>query len=88
MGMLRGPELACTAVLTTVIVFVGPVHLVAGHPVANLAAYRVAFLVAAAIAWSGVACSLSIRDADAAATIPRRRSEPDAEPAPEPAPAS
>ena len=49
---------------------VGPVHLVAGHAVANLTAYRVAFLVAAAICLCGVACSLSIRDADAAATIP------------------
>ncbi len=63
------------AVLTTVIVLVGPVHLVAGHPVANLTAYRVAFLVAAAIALCAVACSLSIRDADAAGTIPARRGQ-------------
>jgi EmrB/QacA subfamily drug resistance transporter len=62
------------AVLTTAIVLVGPVRDAAqGHPVANLAAYRVAFLAAAAIALCGVACSLSIRDADAAATIPRHR---------------
>ena len=60
------------AVLTTVIVLVGPVHLVAGHPVPNLTAYRVAFLVAAAVCLCAVACSLSIRDADAAATIPAR----------------
>ncbi len=64
------------AVLTTVIVLVGPVHLVAGHAVANLTAYRVAFLAAAAIALSAVACSLSIRDADAAGTIPARRRQP------------
>ena len=76
------------AVLTTVIVFVGPVHLVAGHAVPNLTAYRVAFLVAAAIALSGVACSLSIRDADAAATIPARRSRPDIEPTAEPSAAA
>jgi len=76
------------AVLTTVIVFVGPVHLVAGHAVPNLTAYRVAFLVAAAIALSGVASSLSIRDADAAATIPARRSRPDIEPTAEPSPAA
>jgi EmrB/QacA subfamily drug resistance transporter len=63
------------AVLTTVIVLVGPVHLVAGHEVANLTAYRVAFGVAAAIALCGVACSLSIRDADAAGTIPARRGQ-------------
>ena len=62
---------------------VGPVHLVAGHPVANLTAYRVAFLAAAAICLCGVACSLSIRDADAAATIPGRR-QPDLQHAPEP----
>ena len=76
------------AVLTTVIVFVGPVHLVAGHPAANLSAYRVAFLVAAAIALSGVACSLSIHDADAAATIPARRGRHDIEPTAEPSAAA
>ena len=32
------------AVLTTAIVLIGPVHLVGGHEVANLTAYRVAFL--------------------------------------------
>jgi EmrB/QacA subfamily drug resistance transporter len=61
------------AVLTTAIVLVGPVHLVAGHPVANLTAYRVAFLVAAAVALLAVPCALSIRDSDAARTIPPRR---------------
>jgi EmrB/QacA subfamily drug resistance transporter len=60
------------AVLTTAIVLVGPVHLVAGHPVANLAAYRAAFLAAAAICLCALACSLSIRDADAASTRPGR----------------
>jgi EmrB/QacA subfamily drug resistance transporter len=63
------------AVLTTVIMLVGPVHLVAGHEVANLTAYRVAFGVAAAIALCGVAFSLSISDADAAGTIPARRGQ-------------
>jgi EmrB/QacA subfamily drug resistance transporter len=60
------------ALLTTVIVLVGPVHLVAGHAVANLTAYRVAFLAAAAACLGGLACSLSIRDADAASTRPGR----------------
>jgi MFS family permease len=60
------------AILTTAIVLVGPVRLVAGHPVANLTAYRVAFLAAAVICLAALPCSLSIRDADAAATIPRR----------------
>jgi len=72
------------AVLTTVIVLVGPVHLVAGHPVANLTAYRVAFLAAAAICLCAVACSLSIRDADAASTRPGRSGpqQTDSRPAP------
>src|SRR5580700_6346150 len=70
------------AALTTVIVLVGPVHLIAGHPVANLTAYRVAFGVAAAIALCGVAWSLSIRDADAAATLPGRRGRQETDAAP------
>jgi EmrB/QacA subfamily drug resistance transporter len=61
------------AVLTSIIVAVGPVHLVAGHPVANLTAYRAAFLAAAAVCLCGAAFSLSIRDADAAASIPARK---------------
>jgi hypothetical protein len=69
------------AVLTTVIVLVGPFHVVAGHLVPNLDAYRVAFLVAAAICLCATAFSLSIRDADAAATRPGPR---DIEPAAEP----
>jgi len=76
------------AVLTTVIVFVGPVHLVGGHVVPNLAAYRVAFLVAAAVCLCGVGCSLSIRDADAAATIPVRRRRQDIETTAEPSAAA
>jgi EmrB/QacA subfamily drug resistance transporter len=70
------------AVLTTVIVLVGPVHLVAGHEAANLTAYRAAFLTAAAICLAGVAFSLSIRDADAASTIPRRGGREGHEPSP------
>ena len=61
------------ALLTTVIVLIGATHVVAGHETANLTAYRVTFLVAAAICLAGVASALSIRDADAAATIPVRR---------------
>jgi EmrB/QacA subfamily drug resistance transporter len=61
------------AVLTTAIVLVGPLHVVDGHMVANLTAYRVAFLVAAAVALLAVPCALSIRDSDAARTIPGRR---------------
>jgi EmrB/QacA subfamily drug resistance transporter len=61
------------ALLTTVIVLIGATHVVAGHEAANLTAYRITFLVAAAICLAGVASALSIRDADAAATIPARR---------------
>jgi hypothetical protein len=76
------------AVLTTVIVLARPVHLVAGHEVANLTAYRVAFLTAAAICLCAVACSLSIRDADAVSTIPWRRGREEGEPSPAPASAA
>jgi EmrB/QacA subfamily drug resistance transporter len=74
------------ALLTTVIVLIGATHRVAGHEVANLAAYRISFLVAAAISLAAVAPALSIRDADAAATIPARRSR--RRPGPVAAPAS
>src|SRR5579863_8530297 len=60
------------AILTTVIVGIGATHLAAGHQVANLTSYRVAFVVAAALCLAGVGPALSIRDADAAASIPRR----------------
>ena len=62
------------AVLTTTIVAVGPAHVVAGHPAANLTAYRIAFLVAAAVALMGAAFALTIHDSDAAPSIPERRS--------------
>jgi MFS-type transporter involved in bile tolerance (Atg22 family) len=61
------------ALLTTVIVLVGATHRVAGHEVANLTSYRITFLVAAAVCLIAVPASLSIHDADAAATIPPRR---------------
>ena len=76
------------AVLTSVIVLNGPVHAVDGHEVANLTAYRIAFLTAAAISLCAMAFSLSIRDADAAGTIPRRRGREKDEPRPAPAPAA
>jgi len=66
----------------------GPVHLVAGHTVANLTAYRIAFLTAAAICLCALAFSLSIRDADAASTIPRRGSREEGERRTAPAPAA
>ncbi len=64
------------ALLTTAIVLIGTTHLVAGHEVANLTAYRIAFLVAAAFCLAAVVSALSIRDADAASTIPSRRHHP------------
>ena len=74
------------AVLTTAIVLIGPVHVVGGHEVANLTAYRVAFLVAAAICLLGLTAAVRISDADAARTIPvRRGARRAAEAAPQPA---
>jgi EmrB/QacA subfamily drug resistance transporter len=63
------------ALLTTAIVIVGPVHVVGGHEAANLTAYRVAFFVAAAFAFLGVAGALMIHDSEAAHTMvnPRER---------------
>jgi EmrB/QacA subfamily drug resistance transporter len=61
------------AVLTTAVVAVGARHVVAGRAVPNLAAYHVAFLVAAAVDAATIMVALTIRDADAAATIPARR---------------
>jgi hypothetical protein len=69
-------------------VLIGPVHVVAGHEVANLTAYRIAFLIAAALCLCGVAWSLSIHDADAASTIPRRGGREKDEPSPAPASAA
>jgi hypothetical protein len=48
----------------------------------------VAFLVAAAICLCGVACSLAIRDADAAGTMPGRRGQDLTDPAPTPSAAA
>jgi EmrB/QacA subfamily drug resistance transporter len=74
------------ALFTTVVVLVGATHRVAGHEVANLTAYRITFLVAAAVSLAGVAAALSIRDSDAAATIPaRKRRVPATRPPLEPA---
>jgi EmrB/QacA subfamily drug resistance transporter len=61
------------AALTTVVVAVGARHAIGGRVTPNLAAYHVAFLVAAAMAAAGVLVALTIDDADAAATIPVRR---------------
>jgi EmrB/QacA subfamily drug resistance transporter len=63
------------ALLATVLNAVGTVHLVSGRPVANLAAYHVAFLAAAVLALVGSALSSTIHDADAAVTMVRRSSQ-------------
>ncbi|MGO9957674.1 MAG: MDR family MFS transporter [Solirubrobacteraceae bacterium] len=61
------------ALLTTMIVLIGPTHEVGGHVLANLAAYRVAFLTAAAVVLSGLVFALTIHDSDAVDTLPRDR---------------
>lgn len=74
------------ALFTTVIVAVGPVRQAAGHAVPHLVAYQVAFVVAAGVALAAIPFALSIRDADAAATIrPRRSRHAGRETAPGPA---
>ena len=60
------------AVLTTVVVAVGAQRVAGGRVTPNLAAYHVAFLVAAGVDVAAVLVALTIRDADAAATIPAR----------------
>jgi EmrB/QacA subfamily drug resistance transporter len=61
------------ALVTTVLAAVGTTHLVDGHTTVNLAAYHAAFLTAAAVALVGSLVALTINDADAAATMVRRR---------------
>ncbi|MGD0285839.1 MAG: DHA2 family efflux MFS transporter permease subunit [Acidimicrobiales bacterium] len=61
------------AVLTTVLSAVGVTSSVAGHATAHLAAYHMAFLTAAAFALVGAGVAATIKDADAANTITRRR---------------
>jgi EmrB/QacA subfamily drug resistance transporter len=74
------------ALLTTIIALVGATHQVNGHQVANLTAYRITFLAAAAVAVLGAAVALTIRDADAAESIPPRRSRRARQALPSPAP--
>jgi EmrB/QacA subfamily drug resistance transporter len=61
------------ALLTTAVVAVGARHVVSGRVLPNLTAYHVAFLLAAAVDAAAVLIALTIRDIDAAATIPARR---------------
>ncbi len=70
------------ALLATVLAAVGTTHVVAGHSTANLAAYHAAFLVAAGVSLIGAVVALSIKDADAAATMVRRRPKSEPEPGP------
>jgi MFS family permease len=60
------------ALLTTVLAVAGPGGRAVGHGAASLAAYHDAFLAAAAVALLAIAAALTIRDADAAATMVRR----------------
>jgi len=60
------------SLVTTVIALVGAVHVVAGHSVPNLTAYHAAFVATAVVALIGSAVALTIKDADASATMVRR----------------
>jgi EmrB/QacA subfamily drug resistance transporter len=72
------------ALLTTVLVLVGPTHVVDGHTATNFIAYRITFLVASVMCLGGIPWSLAVNDADAAHTIPARRQKPQREPEAEP----
>jgi EmrB/QacA subfamily drug resistance transporter len=61
------------ALLTTVLVLVGPTHVVDGHLATNFTAYHVTFLVAAVMCLGGIPWSLGVSDTEAAHTIPERR---------------
>jgi EmrB/QacA subfamily drug resistance transporter len=63
------------AALTTVVVAIGPTHVVHGHVVAHLLAYRVGFLTAAAFLVVAALAGLTISDREAAETIVARRSK-------------
>jgi EmrB/QacA subfamily drug resistance transporter len=62
------------ALLATVLAAVGTTHEMNGHTLPNLTAYHAAFLTAAVISLLGSVVALTIRDADAAATMVRRGS--------------
>ncbi len=66
------------AVLTSVVVAVGPFSHPSGQLAPDLTAYRVAFLTAAAVALLAAGLSLRIHDEDAASTITRWRAKPKA----------
>jgi EmrB/QacA subfamily drug resistance transporter len=63
---------AGVGVLTTVIVAVGATRTVAGRVTPNLAAYHVAFGVAAGLALAAAMLALTIHDTDAVSTMVRR----------------
>jgi EmrB/QacA subfamily drug resistance transporter len=69
------------ALLTAVITALHPVRTVAGHAEANLPAFHDGLLVCAGVAVAAALAALTIRDADAAATMirPRRRTKAAAE---------
>jgi EmrB/QacA subfamily drug resistance transporter len=61
------------ALMTTVLTVVGPADGVAGQPTPGLAAFHDCFLAAAAVAVTAAVVALTVHDADAAATMVRRR---------------
>jgi len=67
------------ALLTAVITALHPVRVVAGRAEANIPAFHAGLLVCAGVAVAAALAALTIRDADAAATMIRRRPKPTAE---------
>jgi EmrB/QacA subfamily drug resistance transporter len=68
------------ALLTTVLAGIGPVRQVAGHVAADLTAYHGSFLAAAVVTVIAAGVALTVPDADAAATMVRRRRRRTVEP--------
>ena len=62
------------AILATVFTAVGTTHQIAGRPTPNLAAYHIAFLVAALLALVAIVPALTVQDADAASAMRSNRS--------------
>jgi MFS family permease len=67
------------AILTTVLAGVGVTHDVACHLAPNLTAYHIAFLAAAGLSLLGIAAAATVHDADASATIVKRKAKAPAE---------
>jgi MFS family permease len=65
------------AIITTVLAAIGPHRTLEHHVIANLGAYRAAFLTMGGVLLLSASCALGINDNDARATMVRHRAAPD-----------